>query len=197
MQKAVSCSMERHRPRVRPGSVAAVWLLALTTAGCSSAGSIVASTPAASSGSTPAAATVSASASPTPSAKALDAYRAFWTSIPMAAAAPPEQRRAILAPYAADPELQSLLDGMQRQDQHGQTIYGANVPRPRVESFSLAQAVAVIRDCQDSSHSGVENKATHQLLTVGTPRNLVVTTMRLSSDGQWRVAYVTYPKSSC
>ena len=38
------------------------------------------------------------------------------------------------------------------------------------------QRVAVIRDCQDSSHSGVEQKRSRRHLTVGKNRNLVVAT---------------------
>lgn len=103
----------------------------------------------------------------------------------------------MLVPYTADPELTSLLEGMTKQDRAGQMIYGQNVPRPEIQSLSDVQRVAVVRDCQDSSHSGVEDKSDHSRVTVGTARNLVVSTMHLGSDGVWRVAYVTYPSSKC
>jgi hypothetical protein len=86
---------------------------------------------------------------------------------------------------------------MRMQDRSGQMIYGRNVPRARLQSMSVQQRVAVIRDCQDSSHSGVEEKKSRRHLTVGKSRNLVVATMRLGDDGVWRVSFISYPKSTC
>jgi hypothetical protein len=143
----------------------------------------------------------SATASPSnrasPHEQALAQYRAFWSILPAVSAAPAAKRRAMLTPYVTDPELASLLKGMQQQDRAGQMIYGRNVPRPTVQSLSLPQKLAVIRDCQDSSHSGVEDKSNQRHVTVGTARNLVVSTLHLGSDGKWRVAFVSYPKSKC
>lgn len=186
----------RQRPVQRAVAAAAGVVVTLTVAGCSSTGTIATDAPP--TATTPPRAVV-ASSPPAPyaSAQALSAYEHFWAAVPVAAAAPAERRRAILAPYATDPELPSLLSGMQGQDRHGEMIYGRNLPRARITSLSVKQRIAVFWDCQDSSHSGVESKATHEPLTVGTPRNLVVTTMQLGVDGRWRVAYVTYPRSPC
>jgi hypothetical protein len=127
----------------------------------------------------------------------IEQYDAFWSHVPQASRAPATRRRAILAPFAVDPELTSLLQGMATQDVRGEVIYGTNIPRPTVKSLSEAQGVAVVTDCQDSSHSGVERRSDHRLLTVGVARNPVVATMQRDGDGTWRVSFVSYPNRSC
>ena len=102
----------------------------------------------------------------------------------------------MLAPYAIDPELKSLLRGMATADRKGQAFYGEDKPRPRLLRMSAQKGVAVVDDCQDSSHSGLANRKTGQRLTVGVKRNHVVVTMHFT-DGLWRVAFVSYSKTKC
>lgn len=142
----------------------------------------------------------SVAASPTPTsaaAAALAQYRAFWAALTPTSKAPAGERRAMLAPYAADPELKSLLDGMRRADSQGEVFYGADVPRPTVQTISTARGVAVIRDCQDSSHAGNAKRGSGTRVTVGVARHPVVSTMHLLPDGKWRVVFVSYPDGSC
>ena len=102
----------------------------------------------------------------------------------------------MLAPYAVDPELKSLLRGMATADRKGQVFYGEDKPRPRLLRMSTQQSAAVVDDCQDSSHSGLADRKTGQRLTVGVTRNHVVVTMHLT-DAVWRVAFVSYSKTKC
>jgi hypothetical protein len=135
---------------------------------------------------------------PTPDARAqvLSQYRAFWARLAPASRAAPGKRRELLAPYATDPELGSLLSGMARGDEAGTVFYGRDEPHPVVAQLSAPQGLAVIRDCQDSSHSGNAVRSTGRRLTVGIARHLVIATMH-SVDGTWRVASVTYKQAKC
>ena len=56
---------------------------------------------------------------------------------------------------------------------------------------------AVIEDCQDSSEAGVADRHTGRHLTRGSQRNHVSATMRRAPDGEWRVAYISYPDTPC
>ena len=142
-----------------------------------------------------------ATASPSPSTpsvrdQVLSQYRAFWAHLAPTSLVPAAQRAAILSRYAVDPELSSLLRGMESGDRKGTVFYGQDVPRPAIASLSMAQGLAVIRDCQDSSKAGNAVRRTGRKLTVGVARHLVVSTMHLS-NGAWRVSFVTYEQSKC
>jgi hypothetical protein len=194
----MSLRRSRHHTRRAPAAGAGFALATvLVLAGCSGGGQVDTSqSPSPSSAS---AGSDTPSPSPTADARAqvLGQYSAFWAHVPEASAAPAARRRQILSPFAVDPELTSLLRGMTAQDHRGQFIYGRNVPRPKIQTLSNAQGLAVVSDCQDSSHSGVERRSDHKKLTVGVSRNPVIATMHRSPDGEWRVAFVSYPKTSC
>lgn len=182
---------------VRVGACLGTGLAILLATGCSGSSSNIAQ-PLSSTSSDPApSSSTSSGPNGSVSQQVLVQYRAFWSIVPAASAASVAKRQFILEPYADDPELASLLKGMRQQDRSGQMIYGRNLPRARVQSLSVQQRVAVVRDCQDSSHSGVEEKKSGRHLTVGKSRNLVVATMRLGDDGMWRVSFISYPKSTC
>jgi hypothetical protein len=103
----------------------------------------------------------------------------------------------VLAPYAADPALRSLVVGIAAKRSQGQWYYGANLPRPTVASTSVSRGVAVIDDCQDSSHAGLSSISTGQPVTVGVARNHVVATLHRMDDGVWRIVFISYPKTPC
>jgi hypothetical protein len=103
----------------------------------------------------------------------------------------------MLSPYTADPELKSLLHGMATADTKGQVFYGQDALRPRLLRLSVQQGVAVVDDCQDSSHSGLADRSTGRHLTVGVARNHVVVTMHRADDDRWRVAFVSYSRTKC
>jgi hypothetical protein len=85
---------------------------------------------------------------------------------------------------------------MARGDQTGTVFYGQDRPRPSITELSTQQGLAVVRDCQDSSHSGNAERSTGRRLTVGVARHLVISTMHLA-DGTWRVSFVSYENSPC
>src|SRR3954469_4601825 len=129
-------------------------------------------------------------------AQVLAQYRAFWQHLTPASRASAGTRQKTLAPYASDPELKSLLAGMARGDRAETVFYGEDQPRPTIAQLSIPQGLAVIRDCQDSSHSGNADRRTGRHLTVGVARHLVIATMHVSG-GTWRVAFVSYKQSKC
>jgi hypothetical protein len=181
----------------------ALALSAAVVAGCSSSGSSpqlgdpTSSTPAATT-SAPSP-TVSSSSPATGSVRSqiLGQYDAFWKALPGASRASASHRRALLAKYSANPELTSLLAGMARQDREGKVIYGFDRPHAVVRTLAASQGVAVISDCQDSSHSGVARRSSGRHLTVGVKHNHVVSTMHLGRDDVWRVSFVAYPTTPC
>jgi hypothetical protein len=126
----------------------------------------------------------------------LSQYSAFWAELAPASKAAASRRRALLSPYATDPELASLLHGMSRGDNQGTVFYGADQPRPHVARLSVQQGIAVINDCQDSSHAGNADRSTGRRLTVGVARHPVTATMHLV-QGTWRVAFVSYQDAHC
>jgi hypothetical protein len=126
----------------------------------------------------------------------LDQYRAFWAELTPASRAAANSRRAMLAPYAADPELKSLIQGMARDRANGRVFYGQPVVRASVTQFSDMRGVAVVRDCQDATHTGDKDVRTGRVLTKGTAHTLVVATLHKLAAG-WRVVFVSFPSQSC
>jgi len=149
---------------------------------------------------------VSPSPSPSPSSvtptgtveeQILAQYRKFWTeALPAASAAPAAQRRAILSPVAGEPALSRLLGVMSKLDAEGKRAYGRMISlQPTVQRGG---AVALVRSCFDSSGSGELDIKTGRKLTVGPKRELILTTLKRSPDGSWRVTSIGQPKdSSC
>jgi hypothetical protein len=103
----------------------------------------------------------------------------------------------MLASYAVDPELKSLIDGMAREDAQGHSYYGTPRLRARVQELSPARGVAVVSDCQDASATGDKDVSSGRLLTRGKSRTLVVSTLHRTNDGAWKVAFVSFPRQSC
>jgi hypothetical protein len=185
---------------VRLFAVPAAGLLILSAAGCGSSDTIDAqhpNPPGHTSSNAPSDPAPSSSSTPSAREQVLRQYRAFWRALPNASAAKPNRRRAILSRYAANGELKTLLKGMAKQERKGQSIYGKNIPHPTIQTLSVKREIAVINDCQDSSHSGIRDDNGGHHVTVGVSNNPVVTTMQLGTDGVWRVTFVRYPENSC
>jgi hypothetical protein len=85
---------------------------------------------------------------------------------------------------------------MRTADRKGQVFYGHDRANPTITAFSAARGVAVVDDCQNSSHSGLADRRTGATVTRGVRRNHVVVTMHLN-NGVWRVAFVSYPSTRC
>lgn len=179
-------------------SFAAVAMAA--AAGCSSNGISTSAGPSGGNATPPTPSSNSTSSAPAATSERsalLLQYRTFWKALAPASTSPASERKRLLSRVAVDPELGSLLSGIARERARGRAFYGVDVPRPRIEQLSTEQSLAVVDDCQDSSGSGVIELATHRKLTKGTVRNHVVVTLNRGADGVWRVAFVSYPKTSC
>jgi hypothetical protein len=123
-------------------------------------------------------------------------YEKFWADLATTSKLPADQRREALAKLTVDPQLTSVLKGLQELDRKGHVLYGVNKPRPKVQ-IAADQKRAVVDDCQDSSAAGTAEAATGKRLTVGKPRNHVVVTMQKGLDGIWKMAFASYTKKPC
>ena len=180
-------------PRRRPVLVCALaGVLVTSLAGCASDAD-GAATPAASSSvpSTPSSAPVDEQAA------LLAQYRKFWESLTPISLLPEPQRQPALAELAVDPALKSLLAGMRANDDAGEVFYGAHVPNPEPVPISPDGKTALVDDCQDSTGTGLASRSTREPKTRGVPNNHVNVTMKKSSDGVWKVAFVAYTKTPC
>lgn len=124
-------------------------------------------------------------------------YEGFWRALAPASQAPATARARMLGQFAAEPALGSMLRGIAAERAKGHVFYGLNRPRPTVRGLNETSGMAVVDDCQDSSHAGVRELSSGSELTVGVVRNHVVVTMRRMPDKIWRVVFITYPKSPC
>jgi hypothetical protein len=124
-------------------------------------------------------------------------YRQFWATLTPASQTTATRRRVLLEPVSADPELTSLLAGISRDRARGRVYYGQPVTRGRITQLSTAKGVAVVRDCQDASQTGDKDMRSGKLLTKGTTRTLVVTTLHAVAGGTWKVVFVSFPRQSC
>ena len=189
--------------RAQGAVVALVLATAVAASGCSSSASVAQRLP----GKRPLALRTSSLAATashpipnkvtTPAEAALRQYRAFWRVLTPVASAPAVRRRSMLSPYTADPELSSLLAGIERDRAAGRVFYGTPRLRPKVTTISVRRRLAVVRDCQDATRAGDKDASTGRLLTKGTPRTLVVATLHLQRDGRWRVVFVSFPEQRC
>ena len=87
------------------------------------------------------------------------------------------------------PAYASVVKSMTAQAAFGKALYGRAILKPHVMSLDVEDAV--VRDCQDTSRSGVEDVKTGRNETGGIPRTLVVTNMHLS-EGTWRISKIDY-----
>lgn len=174
---------------------AVVVCLTVLTSACGSGGAVARDLPSATPVLAPPASPSAANTND--AAKILAQYRGFWRTLTPASRAAARDRPALLAAYATNPALKSLLAGIEAQRLKGYVYYGVDELRPTIETLSVSRGTAVVNDCQDSTRAGLEDQATGRKLTAGKPRNHVVTTMHRSATGVWLVAFVTYPKTPC
>jgi len=195
MARGIDQRTKRREPR-RLAALALAQILAL--AACSTNG------PGASqprTASTPVA-TITLPSPPSPTASddaaktaVLTAYSAFWKALPAASRLDEGPREELLGRYLMSPALGTVIRTLAAQTASRKGPYGVNLPRPEVAA--IVSGTASVRDCQDSSHAGVEDRKTGRKLTVGVPRNPVRATLRRGDDGLWRIATIEYPGGSC
>jgi hypothetical protein len=99
------------------GAVACLVIVVALSAGCSGSTSGDVAQPLPSSSFPSESTTASPTDATSPNEQAIEQYRAFWSVLPAVSAAPAAKRRTMLQPYAADPELASLVQAMESADQ--------------------------------------------------------------------------------
>lgn len=123
-------------------------------------------------------------------------YRAYFATLTPASKATPPMRFEILRKVATDPSLTRTLGGLAAAAAAGEVYYGEDIVRPEITK--VEGRLAMLRDCQDSSGHGRLKVATGKKVTVGLKNDLAIVTMKLGTEGVWRVSTVTYkPAGSC
>ena len=160
-------------------------------AGCTASGSGAStSPPATTSGLT----TPSQSPTPTPESVVLATYSAFWKALPQASYMTGAPREAVLTRYLVNPALSKVSGTLAAADAFHRAVYGQVVLRPLAVSVTGTQAE--VKDCQDTSDSGIVDLKTGNKVTVGIPRALVITTLVYAGDS-WRIATIDYQGPKC
>jgi len=114
--------------------------------------------------------TASAQAGSPPSAAALTprqqviaAYKGFLAAVRQASdTRNPRRARTFLAPYLAPAAAAELIGAFEAAWQHGEIAYGAVIPH--VLGVHIAGNRAVLHDCQDGSHAGLQNARTGRVV---------------------------------
>lgn len=188
------------RTAVVAGPALAAVTMALATAGCSAGSSAAVPSPSTAGPTRLSVPASSQSPSSDPSAAATTAvlrqYDAFWGALPPASAATTDTSRLdALFATTTTPELSQLVEMLGKQRTAGKVLYGRDVLHPVVTS--VANGLARVTDCQDSSQSGVMDLKSGRRLTVGVSRNPVDATL-LMRGGVWKVSVVHYrPGDTC
>jgi hypothetical protein len=146
----------------------------------------------------------SRSVAPATSAKqaVIDAYLAFWRASSLAENTDSATRaQAILAPYVISTYIKFMISGMQSAWAKGQVTWGASVEHIQsatVATLNSGEQTAVVRDCQDDSHSGLANAQTGALVpgTLGSAEQELYTSMGLV-NGHWLIEQVTFVGDTC
>jgi predicted small lipoprotein YifL len=149
------------------------------------------------------AATASASAAPTSAKQAvIDAYMAFWRASSQADKTDsPTRAQADLAPYVTSTYISFMISGMKSAWAKGEVSWGTSVEHIQsviVATLSSGEQTAVVRDCQDDSHSGLANDLTGALVpgTLGSAEQELYTSMGLV-NGHWLIEQVTFVGETC
>jgi hypothetical protein len=124
----------------------------------------------------------------------LATYTAFWKALPEASHLSGAPREAVLTQYLVNPALSKISGTLAAADAFHRTVYGEVVLRPLKVTVTGDQAE--VRDCQDTSNSGIADLKTGNKVTRGIPRALVITTLVFSGDS-WRIATIDYQGPKC
>jgi hypothetical protein len=125
----------------------------------------------------------------------LNRYRTFFAALPEASRLPEDSRNRLLNQYLAGPAYSTVVATLSSHAAFGKALYGIPVLKPKIASITAD--AAVIRDCQDTSESGVENVKSGLKETKGVPRTLVVTDLERGDSSSWRITKIDYLGSRC
>jgi hypothetical protein len=126
--------------------------------------------------------------------RVLQRYGEFFVALPKASLMPESKRNEVLAQYLAGPAYSAVVKSLSSQAAFGKALYGQPTLTPQITD--LRPNTAVIRDCQDTSNSGVQDVKTGDRETKGVPRTLVVTDLR-RVDGLWKITKIDYRGPKC
>jgi hypothetical protein len=180
--------------RVSAGFLAALVPLSLTacTGSPDAPPSSASTTPG---GSQPAVSARSALVTPTDAqSQVLGHYARFFNALPEVSRMDESERNDQLRRYLTGPAYVTVVKSMTAQAEFGKALYGRAVLQPSVASIDSDSAV--VRDCQDTSGSGVEDAETGAKETRGVPRTLVVTNLK-RMDNAWRISKIDYRGPKC
>lgn len=173
--------VSRLRTSTTPVGTGGVGLLLVLSAGACGHGHHDATLPSTSARTAPA-----VSASPTSDEDAVrQSYSRYWAVLPEAEHAAEERRRQLLASYATNPQLSTLLRNIKNLHTKHQTSWGYAVVH--IESVRVKAGEATVRDCQDSSHAGLMDTRTGKKTSLGVPKDPLSATLVRGTDGQWRI----------
>lgn len=116
------------------------------------------------------------------------AYAGYWQAYAAAMTSQsPVRARAILAPYDPASQIPQQIRSLKRVWAAHDIAYGGAVPH--ILSIRVTGSSALLHDCLDLSHFGVEDTQTSQVVagSFGQPRLNVYVTLMLAG-GRWRVS---------
>lgn len=124
----------------------------------------------------------------------LDQYAGFFQALPQASRMPEAPRNDLLATYLSGSAYRKTVETLSSQAAFDKVVYGEVVLHPEVTSIDTS--TAVVRDCQDTSNSGVKDRKTGRKDTKGIPRALVVADLR-TDGGTWKIVRIDYRGARC
>jgi len=176
----------------RPRRCAVVLASAVLIAGCSGQPQASPTTKTA----TPGSATRTAVSATTPSAQdgVLEHYEAFFEALPRASRLPEGERNQLLRRYLSGRAYGAVVETLSSQEEFGKALYGQPILKPKVASIGAQRAL--IRDCQNTSESGVQDVKSGRKETKGVPRTLVVTDLK-RVENSWKITRIDYRGPGC
>jgi predicted small lipoprotein YifL len=152
--------------------------------------------------SAPAAAAASSVAPTSAKQAVIDAYLAFWPASSQAEkTGSATKAQVVLAPYVASTYIGYMISGMQSAWAKGEVGWGTSVEHIEsviVATLNSGEQTAVVRDCQDDSHSGLASAQTGALVpgTLGSAEQELYTSLGLV-NGHWLIEQVTFVGDTC
>ena len=128
-------------------------------------------------------------------AAVLDAYRRFWSVANEVGRQPAPQWRTELEAVTTDPFLSELLTGLTQQQARGAVDFGTVHLRPTLATLTPTRASVL--DCLDASRSGELDRATGDVISVGSPRTPFTATLTPDTAGRWKVTRARYLQDPC
>ncbi|WP_395108084.1 hypothetical protein [Actinomadura sp. SCN-SB] len=132
---------------------------------------------------------VQASPSATSDADAIKGtYRQYSALLSRADRLPASTRRQQLSAYMVDPQLTRVLQRVEELHANNLTFYGSVVVH--ITNVRAKGNTATLRDCQDSSNSGLMNATTRKKVNRGVKEDHTEASLVKEGDGKWRVSKV-------